>query len=103
MVSAYGGTPRYRSTAPGPALYAARANDTTCPRARPASTASVMLVARKHMYRPCASMASAGSSGELTPLRFASLPHAAQVVGMNWVRPWAPTRDTARGLHPDSA
>lgn len=54
------------------------------------------------MNRPCASIASAGSKGELVPLWSVSLPQSFQVPGSNWAKPFAPVSDSACASQVDS-
>src|SRR3954462_7448969 len=84
-VSAYGGTPRLRSTARSPALYAAsvrgRSPEKFCSNA--------------FRWRTPASTFCCGSKGSLTFSDFA-------VLGISCIRPSAPLRETACGLKSDS-
>ncbi len=52
--------------------------------------------------RAAAGIASCMSNGSALPSPFSSRPHAAQVAGMNWAMPCAPTGETAALLKRDS-
>lgn len=84
--------PPYLITAPPPALYAASMLSVESPGTFLTSSAKVQ------SYAACAAMASAGLRTSLTPSPSPSLPCWAQVPGMNWAIPRAPTGDVAPEL-----
>jgi len=69
------------------------------PWTRPAARAGRSWATIEQSNPPWDGIASAGSHTSVTPFPDQSRPAAAQVAGMNWAIPWAPTGDTARGSH----